>query len=142
MIPVEQSRFEAHNGDCHAACLASILEIALEAVPKPSPGELADSEGWTGYLERLREEVLHPRGLHDLNIAAHTADTGDAWRPPGYAIGCAVSPRTGGYHAFVALDGEVVWDPHPQRAMGLGECREWAVFVTLDPARHKGENNG
>lgn len=138
MKPVEQTRFNAHDGNCHAACIASILEVPLDAVPQPTVAELADFEGWEGYLVRLRRDLLHPRNLHDIVIGVRDG-LGNMVRPPGYSILCAVSPRTGGFHAVVALNGEIVFDPHPQREMGVGEWSDWTIFTVLDPSRPIGE---
>ena len=135
MKPVEQTRFNAHDGNCHSACIASILEVPLEAMPQPTVNEMTDCEGWALYQERLRRDFLHPRGLHEFTFGVCAADTGEVVRPPGYSILGALSPRTGGLHSVVALDGEIVWDPHPQREMGVGEWHDWTVFVVLDPAQ-------
>ena len=138
MIPVEQTRFNAHDGNCHPACIASVLEVPLEEVPQPTIDELADFEGWDRYRERLRRDFLHPRNLSDLALGVHDG-LGGPFRPPGYAILCAVSPRTGGFHSVVALDGEIVWDPHPEREMGVGQWNDWTVFTVLDPSKPVGK---
>ena len=61
----------------------------------------------------------------------------DEWVPSGYAILGAKSPRGDYSHAVVVLDGEVVWDPHPERAMGLGKREDYTIFQALNPASHK-----
>lgn len=138
MKPVEQTRLNAHDGNCHAACIASILEVPLEAVPQPTVMEMADFEGWACYLERVRREFLHPRNLHDMTFGVRDG-LGQLVRPLGYSILCAASPRTGGAHAVVALDGAIVFDPHPRREMGLGEWHDWTIFTVLDPTKPVGE---
>lgn len=124
MIPVEQTRTEKGKGNCWPACIASILECPLENVPDP-----ADDETYGGYLRRVNE-WLAPQGLRLRQFSFYRTDD----KPPGYAILGADSPR-GGSHAVVILDGEIVWDPHPQREMGVGSWREYGQFVCLDPAR-------
>jgi hypothetical protein len=138
LIPVEQTRFNAEDGNCHPACIASILEVPLDAVPQPTVEEMASYEGWGQYCERLRRNFLHPRNLHDIAFPIHSVE-GDLVKPPGYAILCAKSPRTSGYHSVVAFNGEIVWDPHPQREMGVGEWSDWTVFMAIDPAKVAGK---
>ena len=124
MKPVDQTVFTKGDGDCFPACLASILELPLSGVP------CFLGDDWHARYE----EWLGALGMGMVSLA--TVDgLGESWRPPGYSILAAQSPRWDCLHAVVALNGEVVWDPHPGRAMGVGEWREWTVFLALDPAQ-------
>lgn len=123
MIIVEQTITGYPDGNCFPACLASVLELPLADVP------LFCDDDW---LEQYNE-WLRPRNLV-LLLVPYAPD----WHPPGYAILGAESPRGPWLHAAVCYDGELVWDPHPQRSMGLRAWLDWAVFVVLDPQRKVG----
>ncbi len=122
MIPVEQTILAPPDGNCFAACVASIFEVPIEAVPSiPEPHWWPAVEAW-----------LAPRGLSVLHFAVKPDDD---YRPPGYAIMHTDSPGGGCLHALVAKDGVVVWNPHPLRALGHGPVRGWTLFAILDPAK-------
>jgi len=133
MIPVEQTRLTpAEGGNCYAACIASILECPLDEVPQLRPGQALEDAEWGRYYATLRE-WLAARHLCLLHFSAE----GD-WKPEGYAILAAKSVRFPEFeHAVVALNGEIVWDPHPERASGVGAPVTWEIFQALDPGRLK-----
>lgn len=129
MKPVEQTVLMPPHGNCFSACMASILEMPLEAVP------CFEEEDWI-----IRwNEWLRPRNLAimicDLPEDAEKLHRYRKTCMPGYTIPGADSPRGPWKHAFVAFDGELVWDPHPQRKMGLGTWRDVAYFYVIDPAK-------
>jgi hypothetical protein len=118
MIPVVQSRTGA-DGNCLNACIASILELPLKAVP-----ELG--EDWLGDLNRF----LAHYGLRYRRVPMYK-------KPSGWSTIEGVSPR-GGLHACVAKDGELAWDPHPIEdgtGQGLVEPRYYGL---LEPIRISG----
>ncbi|QIN79619.1 hypothetical protein GBA65_15035 [Rubrobacter marinus] len=133
MIPVAQTRSGGPDapreeaGNCYAACVASILELALEDVPDVAPndnGEDGWNEAWGGWFRE--------RGLTTYNLVRGEGDD----RPfEGYTIG-TVPSRNGPYeHAVVCRDGEVVWDPNPANAekpYDSSEATSWEVFALLD----------
>ena len=105
------------DGNCFAACLASILEVPLKTVPEMS------EEGW---LEEANE-FLSKHGLSYKRIPI------GATKPVGYGTIEGISPR-GGLHACVSLDGELIWDPHPIEdgtGQGLVEPRYYGVLTQL-----------
>jgi hypothetical protein len=132
MIPVDQTRFGAPDGNCLAACLASLLELSLDAVPHFT------GEGWRARLG----EWLRGRGLWALEWDAPrgcTIDGSRSWlavNVPGYAIVSGQATR-GLLHATVWRGGELVHDPHPSRA-GLLDVEDVLVLVAIDPARAGG----
>jgi len=128
---VFQTRF-GEDGNCLAACIASICEVPLDDVPQPTREELASVEQWHLYLVRLHEGFLWARGVYLLPVS-YLTNTAQSVAPMGYSILTGRSPRTGGYHSVVCFDGEVVHDPHPQGKGELGEWHNWQVFVSLDP---------
>lgn len=121
MNQVEQTIFAPPDGNCLAACVASILELPLEAVPN------FHEEGW--YFKWC--DWLAPMNLKWVSFPYQ----GSEWIPSGYSILGAQSPRFDYLHAVVCFDGQIVWDPHPERHMGVGEWKDWTVFVVLDPSK-------
>lgn len=134
MKPVEQTRFGL-DGNCFAACLASILETPIESIPDPFDERLGDARQWRAKWDAWRA-WLAPRNLTLLEYD----DQGS--HPKGYAIMGVISHRVHPHepskkllHAVVALDGACVWDPHPGRGGGFGRTIDWTVFTVLDPTQ-------
>lgn len=91
---------ELHLGNCLAACVASILEWPLWAIP-------AFEDARRGmHMNQLLEEWLELIGYE------FEWRDGDLFERGEYYIASGKSPR-GVYHAVVYLDGELVHDPHP-----------------------------
>jgi hypothetical protein len=125
MIPVEQTKTGFPDGNCFAACVASILEMPLDSVPH----FLGD--GWFDqWLDWLKQ----------FNLTLINLVVSPDWQPKGYTILAADSPRGEWLHAVVCLNGEIVWDPHPLREMGVKRWKEWTVFTVLDPSKPYGVN--
>lgn len=108
MIPVDQTKFGMPDGNCMAASVASVLELPLETVPN-----LANLE-WLSILAAFADE-------HGLCLRV------SAVPPPGDAIACGDGPR-GFQHAVVVRHGQVVHDPHHERA-GLVNVHHYISFV-------------
>jgi hypothetical protein len=120
MKPVHQTDFDFTNGNCMAACIASILELPLEGMPNYHSDGDAWYHDWQTWLERYNVQLLT------------FADGGD-WLPTGYSILSGQSPRHDKNHAVVCFNGEIVHDPHPD-GTGVRDRREWTVFTVYDPA--------
>lgn len=149
MIPVYQTRTALERlGNCFEACIASILEVPLTAVPDRADhlpagfdelverelrekGDAGDVELDLGPWDAALEAWLEPRGLaiFDLQMT-------EPLELPGFTI---ETWRTlGGYaHAVVSRAGQVVHNPHRGLlgAEGLTELLSVAVFVALDPPK-------
>jgi hypothetical protein len=124
MKPVDQTSFGEPDGNCYAACIASILELPVEAVPI-----LCKEPDWR---ERTRD-FLAGFGL-DVLILQFPADPGDwAWMPDCYHIMAGTSDR-GLRHAVVGRAGRMVHDPHPDKTGLVGCADELDFFVALDPS--------
>ena len=122
MIPVEQTRLGYPNGNCFNACIASVLERPLEEIPDLMLGTDGKGKGWWPlYQQWFREQ--------GFEATAYLYD--DIWFPRGYSLMSAQSPRGDFLHSVVCLDGNVVWDPHPQREMGLGQPADWTILKPL-----------
>lgn len=120
MKPVDQTRFGDPDGNCLAACVASLLDLKLDEVPIPG------TEGW---LEELAE-WLAPRGMWPLLLTRCTRD--HLVHLHGYAIVSGPSVR-GLMHATVWRCGEMVHDPHPSRA-GILDVVDALVLVPFEPS--------
>ncbi len=119
MIPIDQTKFGMPNGNCMAACIASILEIPIETVKiKESDSWYKDVNGW-----------LHT----EHGLALMTVTKIPYWFK-GYLILCGVSPRNI-EHATVGQVVEgvatIVHDPHPSRD-GIADITEIMVLVKSD----------
>lgn len=134
MKPVEQRVVDASNGDCVAACIASILELSLDDVP--------NLHGGKGF-EWSWNEWLRPFGLQIKRLDAY-----HQYMIVGYAIAVGWSPRFPGTTHAVVWHGEdqwtekgkrntgrIIWDPSPSREMGLGPLYEFWIFQVCDPAK-------
>lgn len=131
MKPVEQRG----DSDCLVACLASILDLDYEDIPQ----EIADHEKQLNAMV----DFLKPRGYLVWTFALH----GDEWpqlmfgnerigyhiHPIGYWIAGVGSPRIkDGEHAVVMRSANLVWDPHPLRAMGHRGFRSATILMIGD----------
>jgi hypothetical protein len=116
MIPVDQTLFDSHFGNCWAACLASIFEIPLESIPFPNGN---DDDFWPIYHAWLAER----------NATVVSLTRGE-WVPAGLVIGSVVSPRFDGVqHAVVVLNNMIIHDPHPSKD---SECDDFSKVIGVD----------
>lgn len=111
MTRVTQTR-TGENGNCFAACLASIFDLPMESIPDFEVTE----PGWLGRVA----EFLELLDLYYVQVDTDDAMLAEMFRyGRTYTLMIGVSPR-GGLHAVVALNGEMVHDPHPQDGTGRG----------------------
>lgn len=157
---VEQTRVYdgKGRGNCVAACVASIFGLSLAEVEDglPDGSTTNDLMAWTtsrfpwlecrntDHSENYREveppSDEDPEGVwaYDLPSVRPEAPTIGLW------MAGVVSPRGllqhGPYrgspilHAIVMCGGELVWDPHPKRAEGVGALIERTWWLARDPA--------
>lgn len=130
---------QRHYWDCFRACVATVFGLSYENVPEfVRPGQSSsapDDTGWRALLHDWLAErnlVLWEIGLHGdklpmLMFGGHKIAY--HFDPRGVWIASVKSPRFEGTHAIVMRGREVLWDPHPQRAMGHGGFRDALVFV-------------
>lgn len=120
MIKIKQTKFGMPEGNCLAACIASILEIDLETV--------TINGGATNWYEQARNFVLDYG--YDLLILEKL---GNYWtKPQCYYIASGKSSR-GILHAVVYQNGELVHDPHPDNSGLTEEPVDYLFFVARNP---------
>lgn len=121
MRPVDQTIFGAPNGNCFAACVASILELPLEDVPN-----FCARDGWFLALrDWLKPHGLFPMAFDDVND--------ETFEYIGDALSIVSGPAARGHlHACVYRGAELLHDPHPSRA-GLISFKDMVLFACLDP---------
>ncbi len=130
MIPVDQDLFGPEEGNCVAACVASLLELPLADVPNICAASSGPPEQW---LERLNA-WLRRYGL--VAVLLDTADFFDwSWFGGAWCIVSGKSER-GLLHATVWRDGQLVHDPHPSKS-GICAPESIVIFVALDPASER-----
>lgn len=125
MIPVVQSivgngKGGRPHGDCFRACVASIFELPLDAVPHF--GATDPPSGWFTAVQ----EWLRPMGLVlDQRSHKEPSDSPKFW-PPGWWIASVESENfPGSTHAVVM---------HGYYDQPLGE--DWHIRVAHDPSPH------
>lgn len=115
---LDQTKFGPKEGDCFAACIASLLGLDIDEVPDFGQGK----KNWY----RLFEEWLRCRRLAPLTVYGKSAII-----PKGvYYLAGGKSSR-GIPHSVIYLNGEMVHDPHPDRD-GLAEVTDYLFLVPLN----------
>lgn len=118
MKPVDQTLMTPPNGNCVAACIASLLELPLEEVPNFIKADefWDDLNNWLAkrglYLVSLAAVGKVPRGYHIIDGKSHSGP----WN-----------------HVVVGYEGIMVHDPNPKRRGIRGDPEWYWVFVTTDP---------
>ena len=135
MKPVDQTRFGYPNGNCFAACVASILELSIDEVW--DAGEFDEKmnnnvDFWLGW-----QRWLATRGFGLVHILD------GAWflPPVGYGVANGISDR-GLRHSVVTRDGVMVHDPNPKRSGLVGRPESWVILYRADPVGTNGGNHG
>lgn len=132
MKPVIQTVTEAGRGNCLAACVASILEIPIEAVPDLKCG--ADFAALSAFLAA---RGMVPIWLHVAGLAASYVG-----HSPAHCIVIGDSPRRPVQHAVVGKPKgygfEIVHDPHPEGGGIKGEPKSVIYFGALTPTAAAG----
>ena len=123
MKPVYQTRFGYPEGNCHAAALASVLEIPIEEIPN-----FGIDDDW--YDHFVRYMVSH-HALQPIDFIIPKNVVHDLWVPQGYHLINGTSSR-GLEHSVVGFMGEMEFDPHPDDS-GLEEIDSYTIFAVLGP---------
>lgn len=126
---VRQTRFggpdapPGEQGNCYAACLASLFHFPLHSIPV-----YPDKDWFLSYQRWLR-----PRGLMVMVFHENPFSLPE-YSEFGVCVASGMGPR--GYrHAVLWQDGKLLHDPHPSNA-GLVSVDEYDVFVITNPDRY------
>lgn len=123
MRPVDQTEF-GERGNCVQACVASLLELPLEAVPHfllDENGELDEHRAW-----KRMDTWLAGRGL-ERKMFYLWPGWEKCMRAQGFHLIGGDGPRSRG-HLVVGCSGTMIHDPHPSRA-GLVKPEEFWFLV-------------
>ncbi len=123
MKPVSQARVNYRDGDCLRACIASVLELPLEAVP--------------AYVEDDMQ-IKFVEWLQQFNMSLMSVRLGDpdGFIPPGYHLIEGPSRNGQDTHVAVGLDRQIVHDPDPtSRGQFEGDRRNYWIFTVIDPSK-------
>lgn len=135
MRPIQQTII-GPQGNCYAACVASILEIDIHTLPVPREEEQG-IEGWRLYMGRLNGQLIRDYNIWIQNNLTFGEDNSYPYLP-GYHICSIRSPRVdGSLHAVVAKDGKIVWDPHPEKCASEIEIVCWDLVCQYDASLTK-----
>ena len=130
MIPTKQTVIHdpanGLHGNCLSAVLASLLHIPIDGIPL-----FANPSTWVKDLN----EWLQPFGLAYCMVADFERHI-DVYGIHGlwHEISGNTRRSKDVYHAVVAKDGEVVFDPHPDNT-GLTKISCHGFFIALEPWR-------
>lgn len=128
MIPVKQTILHdpdnGKHGNCLSAVLASLLHLPIEDIPV-----FSSPETWRKELNKW----LSQYGLAYMSVVDVKPYIRDAGIVGLHHEICGTTMRgKDTLHACVAVDGDMVFDPHPG-ATGLLSLEEYSVFVALRP---------
>lgn len=102
MIPVIQTVHTKEDGNCLAACLASVLEIGIETFPDLPKGNGKWIKIIKDHLHGIGYNLILIDDIHEESIHGYYLMVGD-------------NPTSGHQHCVVCRGGEVVHDPSPKR---------------------------
>ncbi len=105
------------NGDCFAACLASLLEIPLWMVPPFH--QMFGRRDWHSRINEWLDKFFN------MTIESEYKDI-DVSKLPEFYIACGASSR-GVKHAVIYSKGKLVHDPHPSNE-GIMSV-EWVEYL-------------
>lgn len=128
---VYQTRFGYPDGNCHAAALASILEIDLDIIP-----EFGINDDW--YDNFSRYMVSH-HALQPVDFCAKSLP--ERFTPRGFYIINGFSVLRNIHHCIVGFNGKPVHDPLPGGDCILSSVETYTVFIVLDPKSMAWENS-
>jgi hypothetical protein len=132
VIPVDQTR-HGDDGNCLEACVASVMECAIEDVPVQTPGNSTDD--FVDYLTILND-WLQERGAF-LTYFAMTHEQVVIY-PCGWWIACLSSGNPNYRHSVVAGSDRVFHDPHHwhsrAQTVGLEQVEAAIVLGAANPA--------
>jgi len=131
MKPVMQTQFGKADGNCYAACLASILEIPIDSVP---PCRQCNDE--SDQMAALRQQKFYREWARTMGFVLINVEGDFAAFDRVFMVAGGRGPRGIG-HAVVWRGGKCVHDPFPGGGGLTGEPDEYEILVPMNPARRK-----
>lgn len=128
MKKVFQTREGFPDGNCTEACVASVLELPLNAVPTIK----ARDDTWIDELNQF----LLTHGLYAICLKVDGVFCPSGW----HFIG-GKSPRGDFGHYVVGYNGKMIHDPHPS-GKGLRSEEDYLVFIAVNPAKSMMKERG
>ena len=134
MTPIKQE----HPKGCFQACIASMLDLSLEAVPDFCAPGFGGRDWWGGFLAWCAGRGLCPVEVYLKAGSIHFAEIPDGV----FCVLSGVSPRGNYLHSVIARSEKnllkIVFDPHESNA-GLSGHPTSALFFVManacfDPA--------
>jgi hypothetical protein len=144
MKPVDQDIMDSPGGNCFTACVASLLEVKLDAlrdlekiyndgalefearIADGTDGEPEHVAAWAEALEHYNDVLAERFGVKLAYLEARGAV------PARYAIVGGPSPRSSYGHCVITYAGRMVHDPHPTDKSGLaGQPETYGVLVEV-----------
>jgi len=129
MIPVFQTKTSSGDGDCFAACLASILEEPLAVIPDFTPAIKNDNS----WIVEANLFIAH-FGFYLLPVIWKATACSSGFS---IAIGNPKGGKEDNKHAVVYLGANLYHDPSPNGKGLEGNPETYMVFVALNPAQLK-----
>lgn len=119
MKPVFQTRFGKPDGNCLAACLASLLEIDIDSVPSFGIGG--------DWYDRFTTYMVENWELQPIDL---TISENSHFKPAGFHLINGPSINGDFWHSVVGYKGEIVHDPFPNTP-ALKEAASWTLFIKV-----------
>jgi hypothetical protein len=132
-------------GNCHQACVATILGLPMEAVPHFYDGGDALPEGVaearvTDFLAGIglvRGNIIYDAATSDLDQVLHSTGV----MMPGVAMILGGMSRSGCGHSVVIMDGEIYNDPTDGGIIGpMPDGYYWLTVFSPKPGSLAGGN--
>ena len=131
MKPIQQSIFDFEHGDCFRACVASIFELPLSAIPNFM------EEGPEFFWDKL-SDWTNKFNLKALDITFSSDEFHLFWLKDVWVIAMGKSPRNANFdHCVVWYNGKMKHDPHPDNLGTMGEPHTFTVFIVKNLSRMK-----
>ena len=117
MKKVYQTKFGYPDGNCLAACLASIFELDIDDIP--------DFGVRSDWYKKFTQWCIEKLDLWPIDIDANNC----AFEPKGFYIINGESKNGDFWHSVVGKNGEIMHDPHPDGA--LKNQKSYTLFMKV-----------
>jgi hypothetical protein len=137
MKPVYQTKFGFPDGNCFAACIASIFELPSA---DDVPNFCSIAEDWVKAAsdwcaEKFGFALIALRYPPEEQYADSAAYMMDFFGHSGAYVICGVRTTRGHLHAVIYRGGKLVHDPHPEGSEIVGRVEDFTILFPLDVAK-------